>query len=76
MKNLIIILLLSFSLTANAQERKTKCVITKVEYIENHKVKVTTINKCKNVIVVRTYLRKEWENIKKKRKTRKKQKTK
>ncbi len=74
MKNLIIILLLSFSLTANAQERKTKCVITKVEYIENHKVKVTTINKCKNVIVVRTYFRKEWENIKKKRKMRKKTK--
>ena len=35
MKNLIIILLLSFSLTVNAQERKKDCIVTKVEYVES-----------------------------------------
>tara|TARA_R100001463_G_scaffold320_6_gene1390 strand:+ start:4208 stop:4432 length:225 start_codon:yes stop_codon:yes gene_type:complete len=72
MKNLIIILLLSFSLTANAQERKDKCMITKIEYVESYRVKVTKINKCKKVVVVRTYLKKEWDALKKKRKNRKK----
>ncbi len=72
MKNLIIILLLSFSLTANAQERKKNCVVTKVEYVESYRVKVTKINKCTNVIVIRTYLKKEWDALKKKRKNRKK----
>jgi hypothetical protein len=71
MKNIIIILLLCFSLTANAQERKTKCIVTKIEYIEDYKVKVTTINKCTKVVVVRSYLRKEWEEMKKKRKNKK-----
>jgi hypothetical protein len=65
MKNLIIILLLSFSLTANAQERKNKCVVTKIEYVESYRVKVTKINKCTNVIVVKTYLKKEWDAKKK-----------
>ena len=72
MKNLIIILLLSFSLTVNAQERKKDCIVTKVEYVESYRVKVTKINKCTNVIVVRTYLKKEWDALQKKRKTRKK----
>tara|TARA_Y100000401_G_scaffold84916_1_gene70200 strand:+ start:599 stop:823 length:225 start_codon:yes stop_codon:yes gene_type:complete len=72
MKNLIIILLLSFSLTANAQERKKNCIVTKVEYVESYRVKVTKINKCTNVIVIRTYLKKEWDALKKKRKNRKK----
>jgi len=72
MKNLIIIMLLSFSLTANAQERKNKCMVTKIEYVESYRVKVTKINKCKNVIVVKTYLKKEWDALQKKRKTRKK----
>jgi len=72
MKNLIIIILLSFSLTANAQERKNKCMVTKIEYVESYRVKVTKINKCKNVIVVKTYLKKEWDALQKKRKTRKK----
>ena len=72
MKNLIIILLLSFSLTANAQERKDKCMVTKIEYVESYRVKVTKINKCKKVVVVRTYLKKEWDALKKKRKNRKK----
>ncbi|NQY43283.1 MAG: hypothetical protein HRT87_08075 [Legionellales bacterium] len=72
MKNLIIILLLSFSLTVNAQERKKDCIVTKVEYVESYRVKVTKINKCTNVIVIRTYLKKEWDALKKKRKNRKK----
>ena len=72
MKNLIIILLLCFSLTANAQERKNKCMVTKVEYVESYRVKVTKINKCTNVIVIRTYLKKEWDALQKKRKNRKK----
>jgi len=72
MKNLIIILLLCFSLTANAQERKKNCIVTKVEHVESYKVKVTKINKCTNVIVIRTYLKKEWDALKKKRKNRKK----
>ena len=72
MKNLIIILLLSFSLTANTQERKNKCMVTKIEYVESYRVKVTKINKCKKVVVVRTYLKKEWDALKKKRKNRKK----
>jgi len=72
MKNLIIIMLLSFSLTANAQERKNKCMVTKIEYVESYRVKVTKINKCKNVVVVKTYLKKEWDALQKKRKTRKK----
>ncbi len=71
MKNIIIILL-AFTLTANAQQRTKKCMITKVEYVESYKVKVTKINKCTNVIVVRTYLKKEWDALQKKRKTRKK----
>ena len=65
-------MLLSFSLTANAQERKNKCMVTKIEYVESYRVKVTKINKCKNVIVVKTYLKKEWDALQKKRKTRKK----
>ena len=72
MKNIIIILLLSFSLTVNAQERKKKCMITKIEYVDSYRVKVTKIDKCKNVIVVKTYLKKEWDALQKKRKTRKK----
>jgi len=72
MKNLIIILLLSFSLTANAQERKNKMRVNKIEYVESYKVKVNKINKWTNVIVVRKYLKKEWDALQKKRKSRKK----
>jgi hypothetical protein len=72
MKNIIIILLLCFSLTANSQERNKKCMVTKIEYVDSYRVKVTKINKCKNVIVVKTYLKKEWDALQKKRKTRKK----
>ena len=47
-------------------------MITKVEYVGSYKVKVTKTNKCTNVIVIRTYLKKEWDALQKKRKNRKK----
>ena len=74
MKKTILILLLSFSLTTMGQERKKKCMVTKIEYVGSYKVKVTKIDKCKNVIVIRTYLKKEWNALQKKRKNRKKKK--
>ncbi len=68
MKNIIIILL-AFTLTANAQE---KCVTIKVEKIEEYRVRITKTNTCENVITITTMLEKDWIARKKKRKTRKK----
>jgi hypothetical protein len=68
MKNIIIILL-AFTLTTNAQE---KCVTLKVEKIENYRVRITKTDTCKNIITVTTMLEKDWRSRKKKRKTRKK----
>ena len=68
MKNIILILLLSFSLTINAQK---KCITVKVEKIENYRVKVITTDTCKKVITVKTVLKKEWDSLQKKRKSRK-----
>lgn len=68
MKNIILILLLSFSLTINAQK---KCIRVKVEKIENYRVKVITTDTCKNVIIVKTILKKEWDSLQRKRKSRK-----
>tara|TARA_R110000824_G_C15084064_1_gene664710 strand:- start:696 stop:911 length:216 start_codon:yes stop_codon:yes gene_type:complete len=68
MKNIILILLLSFSLTINAQK---KCITVKVEKIENYRVKVVTTDTCKKVITTRTMLKKEWDSLQKKRKSRK-----
>ena len=67
MKNIIIILL-AFTLTTNAQE---KCVTIKVEKIEDYRVKITKINTCKNIVTVSTMLEKDWRSRKKKRKNRK-----
>jgi len=72
MKKLILILLLSFSFTVNAQERKEKCTTIKVEKIEEHKVKIIKTNTCKNIVTVRVYFKKEWDSIQKKRKQRQK----
>ena len=69
MKNLITILFLSLCLTANSQE---KCVTVKVEKIEDYRVKITKTNTCKNVVIVSTMLKKDWDSRKKKRKQRKK----
>ena len=68
MKNIILILLLSFSLTINAQK---KCITVKVEKIENYRVKVVTTDTCKKVVTARTMLKKEWDSLQKKRKSRK-----
>ncbi|HIG89741.1 MAG: hypothetical protein ABGW67_04095 [Flavobacteriaceae bacterium] len=75
MKNLILILLLSFALNTNAQERKRNCVTIKVEHLDNYKVKVIKKDTCgeKTVITIRTYLKKEWEAKQRKRKLRKKE---
>jgi len=71
MKNIILILLLSFSLTINAQK---KCITVKVEKIENYRVRVITTDTCKKAITVKTMLKKEWDSLQKKRKSRKTQK--
>ena len=65
MKNIILILLLSFSLTINAQK---KCITVKVEKIENYRVKVITTDTCEKVITVKTMLKKEWDSLQKKKK--------
>jgi len=71
MKNLILILLLSFSLTANAER---KCMTTIVEKVGDYKVKVIKKNTCgeKTIIKIQTYLKKDWDALQKKRKQRNK----
>ena len=73
MKQLIIILL-AFTLTTNAQEVKIKkCVEVKVEKLDAYRVKVTKTNNCvePKEITVQAYLRNEWIKKQKKRKKRK-----
>ncbi len=69
----IILILLAFTLTTNAQERK-KCVTTTIEKVGEHKVKVIRKNTCGDQVVIKiqTYLRKDWQALQKKRKLRKK----
>ena len=76
MKNLIIIFLLSISLTANAQEKKEKCVTVKVEKLDQWRVKVVKVNTCKNITTVSTMLKREWDSRQKKEKHVKKEKAK
>ena len=73
MKKLIIILL-AFTLTSNAQEVRKKCVTITEEKLPNYKVKVIKTNHCvePKKITIQTYIVTEWE--KKKRKKRKKRK--
>ena len=73
MKKLIIILL-AFTLTSNAQEVRKKCVTITEEKLPNYKVKVIKTNHCvePKEITIKTYIVTEWE--KKKRKKRKKRK--
>ena len=70
MKKLLIILL-AFTLTTNAQERKN-CVTTIIEKVGEFKVKVIRKNTCgeTTVIKIQTYLRKDWEALQRKRKLR------
>ena len=69
MKNLILILLLTFSLTITAKE---KCTTTIVEKLGDYKVKVIKKNTCgeTTVIKIQTYLKKDWQKLQKKRKKR------
>ena len=73
MKKLIIILL-TFTLTSNAQEVRKKCVTITEQKLPNYKVKVIKTNHCvePKEITIKTYIVTEWE--KKKRKKRKKRK--
>ena len=73
MKQIILILLLSFSVTVNAQQKIKKCTVVKTEKIGPHKIKVIKKNNCVNppVITIKTYLKKEWDKKQKKRKKRK-----
>ena len=72
MKKITLILLLLITFNTNAQERKN-CVTTIVEKVSDYKVKVIRKNTCgeTTVIKVQTYLKKDWEALKKKRKIRK-----
>ncbi len=73
MKQLIIILL-AFTLTSNAQEVRKKCITITEEKLPNYKVKVIKTNHCvePKEITIRSYVITEWER--KKRKKRKKRK--
>ena len=46
MKNPILIILLSLSLTITAQEKEQKCMTVKVEQVENYKVKENKFDSC------------------------------
>ena len=69
MKKSILILLLTFSLTITAKE---KCTTTIVEKLGEYKVKVIKKNTCGElpVIKIKTYLKKDWQKLQKKRKQR------
>ena len=72
MKKITLILLLLIAFNTNAQQRKN-CVTTIVEKVSDYKVKVIRKNTCgeTTVIKIQTYLKKDWEALKKKRKIRK-----
>ena len=72
MKKITLILLLLITFNTNAQQRKN-CVTTIVEKVSDYKVKVIRKNTCgeTTVIKIQTYLKKDWEALKKKRKIRK-----
>tara|TARA_B100001996_G_scaffold150325_1_gene114423 strand:- start:211 stop:459 length:249 start_codon:yes stop_codon:yes gene_type:complete len=74
MKKLLLILLVLFSFTVNAQQRQrtaqnaNKCIHTKI--VQKEKVTVTTINKCNNTKTIKVYTKEEWKAILEKRKKR------
>ena len=72
MKKITLILLLLIAFNTNAQKR-TNCVTTIVEKVNDYKVKVIRKNTCgdKTVIKIQTYLKKDWQALQKKRKLRK-----
>jgi len=77
MKQLIIILL-AFTLTSNAQEVRKKCITIKEKKLPNYKVKVIKTNNCvePKEITVAVYITTEWEKKKRKHKKRKNEKSK
>ena len=72
MEKITLILLLLIAFNTNAQKR-TNCVTTIVEKVNDYKVKVIRKNTCgeKTVIKIQTYLKKDWQALQKKRKLRK-----
>mgnify|MGYP003145376608 FL=1 len=72
MAKITLILLLLIAFNTNAQKR-TNCVTTIVEKVNDYKVKVIRKNTCgeKTVIKIQTYLKKDWQALQKKRKLRK-----
>ena len=72
MKNSILILLLLFSMTTFSQEVRKKCITIEEEKLPNYKVKVIKTNHCvePKEITIQTYLKKDWQALKKKRKQR------
>ncbi len=74
MKNLLTIILVLLTFTISAQQRdhsqknwrgdmNEKCITISVEKFEEHKVKITTINTCKEVTIVKTMLKKDWDRM-------------
>ena len=65
MRNLLLILLMTSTLSASALQTtpKQECVTTEVERIDKFRVKVTTHDICKNVKVIKLYSKKEWDKI-------------
>lgn len=71
MKNILTILLILITFTISAQQRdhsqknwsdmKEKCITINVEQFEEHKVKITTVNSCKEITTVTTMLKKDWD---------------
>ena len=74
MKKLLLILLVLFSFTVNAQQRQRtakdakNCIRTKI--VEAKKVTVTTTNKCTKTKIIKVYTKEEWKAILEKRKKR------
>jgi hypothetical protein len=71
MKNILTILLVLVTFTISAQQRDysqnnwredmKKCITMNVEQFEEHKVKITTVNSCKEITTVTTMLKKDWD---------------
>ena len=74
MKNLLTILLILITFTLSAQERdhsqknwrgdmNEKCITINIEKFEEYKVKITTVNSCKEITIIKTMLKKDWDRM-------------
>ena len=74
MKNILTILLVLLTFTISAQQRdhsqknwrgdmNKKCITINVEKFEEHKVKITTVNSCKEITIIKTMLKKDWDRM-------------